>query len=77
MKCPKCGGEQINIQLIQTGAKTRMRKRGILWGVGRFFLILCTCGLWLLVGKSKGKANTKMVNRKTAICQSCGNSWSV
>lgn len=75
--CPKCGGKNINVQLVQTGAKTSGHNRGCLWGICRLTLIVCTCGLWLLVGKSKGKHSTKFKNQKIAVCQSCGNSWNV
>lgn len=75
MKCPKCGSENINFQLVQTGAKTKSNKRGCLWEIGRLFLIVCTLGLWLVVGKSKGKSKTKFKNEKMAICQSCGHTW--
>ena len=59
MACPKCGSTNTSIQFVQTGGKTRKRGRGIMWEIGRAFLIICTCGLWLLVGKSKGKSKTK------------------
>lgn len=75
MTCSKCGSQNVNVQMVQTGGKTRMRKRGILWTLGRWCLILCTCGLWLLVGRSKGKANTKFQNKSMAVCQSCGHNW--
>lgn len=77
MTCKKCGSENVNVMLEQTGGKTRMRGRGILWTLGRWTLIICTCGLWLLVGKSKGKGTTKFKNRSVAVCQGCGYKWAV
>lgn len=77
MTCLKCGSEKVNIQIVQTGAKTRERRRGCLWTLGRWTLILCTCGLWLLVGKSKGKHKTKIEHKKIALCQNCGFEWDV
>ena len=73
MKCPKCGSENVNVQVASTQATTATR--GCLWSAGRVMLIIFTCGLWLLVGKSKGK--TKIKNTSLAVCQNCGNKWKV
>ena len=77
MVCAKCGSANISVQMVQTGGKMSHNSRGCLWTCGRWMLILCTCGLWLLVGRSKGKSKQKFQNEKRAICQNCGNSWSV
>lgn len=77
MTCPKCGSDNVNVTLEQTGGKTRMRGTGSMWSMGRLMLIICTCGLWLLVGKRKGTGKTKFKNRTVALCQSCGNRWRV
>lgn len=77
MTCPKCNSENINVTVEQVGGKTRTRKMGCLWGFGRLMLILCTCGLWLLIGRRKETSNTKFRNKTVAICQNCGHKWSV
>lgn len=77
MRCSNCGSSNISVQVVQTGAKTRAKGTGCLWSMGRWILILCTMGLWLLIGKRKGTGKTKMINEKQAICQSCGNSWTI
>lgn len=77
MICPKCGSNNVNVTLEQTGAKTKKQGRGCLWGMGRLFLVVCTCGLWLLVGKHKGKEKTKYNNKTVALCQSCGYKWNM
>lgn len=77
MICPKCGSENVNITLEQVGGKTSAKGNGCLWDIGRQCLIICTCGLWLLVGKHKGTGNTKFKNQKIALCQNCGNKWKV
>lgn len=77
MKCPKCGSENVNVQIEQTSAKTRTRNTGCLWGIGRLCLIVCTCGLWLLVGKRSKTGNTTFKNKTAAVCQDCGNKWYV
>nr|DAG56997.1 MAG TPA: 50S ribosomal protein L2 [Caudoviricetes sp.] len=40
-------------------------------------LVLCTCGLWLLVPKRKSTSRTNIRTRKMAICNTCGYSWEV
>lgn len=70
MNCPKCGSENVNVQVIQTGAKTSKKGNGCLWSIGRFMLIICTCGLWLLVGHHKGTGKTKITNETVCVCVS-------
>lgn len=77
MKCAKCGGEHVKITMQQVGAKTRTKKMGCLWSLGRLFMICMTCGLWLLVGKRHRTGNTKFIHKKYAVCQDCGYSWRV
>ena len=73
MVCPKCGSENVNISMVNSKVKTN--DTSLLTKMGRGFLILCTCGLWLLVPKRKG--NSKIKSKKTAICQGCGYSWNI
>ena len=77
MTCPKCNNENVNVMVEQVGGKTRTRKTGCLWGLGRLMLIFCTCGLWLFIGKRKETDNTKFKNKTAAICQNCGYKWYV
>ena len=77
MVCPKCNGNNVNVTTEQTGGKTRTRGMGCLWTLGRWMLIICTLGLWLLIGKRKKTSTTTFVNQTVAICQSCGNKWKV
>jgi len=77
MVCPKCGSDKVNVQVVNTGIETRNRGRGCLWTLGRWFLIICTCGLWLLIGKSKGKSKSKIKTKTQAVCQNCGHRWDV
>lgn len=77
MKCPKCGSENVNIQMIQEGATSKTRNKGCLYSLGRGLLILCTLGLWCIFGKKKSKTKTTFKNKKVAVCQNCGNEWDV
>ena len=73
MRCPNCNGTNVSVQIVTDSARTR--NRGCLWGLIRLCLIVCTFGLWLIIGKSKSKTN--MQNHKEAICQDCGHSWRI
>ena len=77
MKCIKCGSENVLIQTEQCNAKTKTRKTGCLWSIGRACLIVCTLGLWLIIGKRKATSNTHFVNCTVAVCQNCGNKWEI
>lgn len=77
MFCPKCGSENVAITSEQVNAKTSKKGNGCLWGLGRLLLIVCTFGLWLLIGRHKGTGRTKFENQTVAICQKCGNKWTV
>lgn len=75
--CPKCSSCFINYQFVQENAKTKTNNVSILSRLGRALLVLCTCGLWLLVPKRKSTSKTNIRSRKMAICNTCGYSWEV
>lgn len=61
MVCPKCGSENVLVTTEQTSAKTKGKNMGCLWSLGRMCLIVCTCGLWLLVGKKVEQVKLNML----------------
>ncbi len=77
MVCPKCKSENVTVTTEQKSAKTKSKHMGCLWSICRSFLIICTCGLWLLVGRRKSTSKTKFKNSTVAICQNCGHKWNV
>ena len=77
MKCNKCGSENVNITTEQLSANTKQNNMGCLWTACRWCLIICTGGLWLLVGKRGGTGKTKFKNQTVALCQSCGYKWKI
>ena len=77
MICPKCSSENVQVAIEQVSAKSNNKGNGRLWGIGRATLIVCTCGLWLLIGAKKGSSKTKFKNNTVAICQNCGHKWTV
>lgn len=70
MVCPKCGSDKVQV-VMDTSQK--IKKSGCLWTIGRWTLIFCTLGLWLLVPKRVGHTKSKTV----AVCQNCGNKFNV
>ena len=77
MTCPKCSSENVTVTTEQVSSKTKKNGAGCLWGIGRLCLIICTGGLWLLIGKHKGKEKTKIKNKTVCLCQSCAYKWYV
>ena len=77
MKCPTCGSENVTITSEQVRGTARVRRTGCLWTLGRWMLILCTCGLWLLVGKRKETSHMEYTYQTVGICQVCGNRWNI
>lgn len=77
MTCPKCGSQNVQVQFVQTSAKTRTKKKGCLYGMARGCLVTFTLGFWALLGKKKSKSNTSFSNEKRAVCSNCGNAWRV
>ena len=71
MICPKCGSQNVNVQIIQTGGKTKKKGNGVgghVNNAARGITAVCTLGLSNLVWK-------KSKNESVCICQNCGNSW--
>ena len=79
MKCTNCGGENVNVQIVDTGSTSKKLGKGIgdhAWNAMRATVALSTLGASnLFIKKAKGNEKTKKNNVKMAICQECGNSW--
>lgn len=81
MQCPKCGSENVTIEMIQTGGKTKKHGNGLgghLNNAARGATAMMTLGMSNLVWK-KSKGNEKMTytNEKMCLCQNCGNTWKI
>lgn len=81
MKCPECGSDNVNVQVVTDGAQTT--KKGVGLGghvnnMARGLTAIATLGASNLVWKkSKGTEKTKVKSSKVAVCQECGASWEV
>lgn len=77
MMCPKCKSENVNVSTEQVAGKTKTNNTGCLWSMGRLCMIICTFGLWLVIGKKKETGKTKFRSQTVAICQDCGHKWKI
>lgn len=81
MRCPKCGSENVTIQMEQVGSRTK--KTGIGLGghinnAARGMTAIATLGVSNLIWKkSTGEEKMKAKNKKVCICQNCGHSWTI
>ena len=75
IRCPICGGTNVDISFVQTGASTVTRNPGAPTKAGRKAMKASTFGLWGLTGKRTGYSSTAFYNQKMALCKDCGHSW--
>ncbi len=83
MICPKCNSDNVTVQIVNE-SKLVTKHHGILWWlfIGWWWLLF----KWLFltvpalifkifgIGKRK---EIKNIQKKVAVCQSCGNSWNI
>ncbi|QGU01633.1 hypothetical protein CKALI_03760 [Corynebacterium kalinowskii] len=81
MICPKCGSENVNIELVQTGGRTARHGTGLggnFNNMMRGTTALMTFGTSNLVWKkSQGTQKEKIKTQKMCLCQGCGNTWKI
>ena len=82
MKCPKCGSENVTVQMVSE-THLKEKKHGVLWWlcIGWYWVpikwvIFTLPALILAIFKPK-KYKSEVVNRKMAVCQTCGHSWEI
>ena len=79
MTCPDCGSNDVTVQTIEAGSKTKKGGNGLggnIYNATRGILAVSTLGLSnIVMPKAKGKNKTKTILQKTCICQNSGNSW--
>jgi len=81
LKCPKCKGTEISVQMVEMGSKTKKSGNGLIgntYNAARGIAGIATLGLSnIVLPKAKGKEKTKNKLVKMALCQSCGHSWEI
>ncbi len=86
MKCPKCGSDNVNVQVV-TEAKTELlvqkKHHGILWWIciGWWWLpvkwLFLTVPAFLVkfLAPKTYKTKTHIAHKSMCVCQSCGHHW--
>lgn len=81
MRCPKCKGENVTIQMVEAGSKTKKSSVGLgghAYNTVRGVASIATLGIaGKIIPKATGKEKSKTKLSKMALCQDCGNSWEV
>lgn len=79
LKCPKCKGTTIQIQMVEVGSKTKKSGNGLVgntYNAARGIAGIATLGVSnVILPKAKGKEKTVNKLVKMGICQTCGHSW--
>ena len=82
MRCPKCGSENVTVQVV-TETELKEKKHGIIWWccVGWYWIpfkwLFLTLPALLVKLFAPKKYKTKTHTKKIAVCNSCGKSWRV
>ncbi len=69
MVCKKCGSE--NIQAV-ANTQGKIKKRGCLMTLVHILLIICTCGLWIIIPLLRGGSKGKIKTTTDFVCLNCG-----
>lgn len=78
LKCPKCGNEDISIQLTQGKSITKTKGTSGIAKDTRKMMNIASLGLWgKTTGQKAAKSTTKSKTNKFALCQSCGHDWKI
>ena len=80
MKCPKCGSENVNTQVVNE-VKIKNKGKGVLyylfvwwwWAPIKWLFLTLPALLVALFGRKKQKAVNKQ--KTVCVCQTCGYTW--
>ena len=82
MKCPKCGSENVSVQVV-TETELKEKKHGVIWWVcvGWWWIpikwLVFTLPALIIAIFKPNKYKTKTHTKKMAVCNNCGKSWNV
>lgn len=83
MKCPKCGSENVSIQVVNKVELVRKHHSfwwwitiGWLWTLLKWLFFTLPALIFKVFGIGK-KYKTVNIETKKAVCQNCGNTWNV
>ena len=80
MVCPKCGSENVNVQMVSE-TKLKQKHHGIFWWIFigwwwlfiKWFVFTIPALIVKIFAPKKYKTKTK--HKSMCVCQSCGNHW--
>lgn len=79
MKCPKCGSENVNVQMV---SETKLKKKhGCLYWILVGWYLEPILWLFLTIPKliyqlfKPRKYKTKTIHKSLCVCQDCGHHW--
>jgi len=79
MQCPKCGSDNVNVQMV---SETKLkRKRSLIywifigWWLNPIMWLFFTLPMLFIKLFRPKRYKTKTVHKAMRVCQSCGHSW--
>lgn len=82
MKCPNCGSENVNIQMV-TDTEIKNKHHSVIWWifVGWWWIpfkwLFLTLPALIVKIFAPKRQKVKQTHRKVCICQNCGHSWEI
>ena len=82
MTCPKCGSENVNVQVV-TETELKTKHHGIVywlcfgWLIDIFLWLFLTLPMLIIAIFKPKKYKTKTTHSSMCVCQSCGHRWKV
>ncbi len=83
MRCPKCGSENVNVQMVSE-TELKKKRHGIWWWlfigwwwwiVEIFLWVFLTIPRLFVAMLKPTRYKTKTTHKSMFVCQSCGNHW--
>lgn len=80
MKCPKCGSENVNVQMVSE-TKLKNKHHSILywivigWWLHPLMWLFATVPMIIIKIFKPKNYKTKTIHKSMCVCQDCGNSW--
>ena len=79
MKCPKCGSENVNVQMV---TETKLKKKHSIvywlligWWLEPIMWLIFTIPMLIIKIFKPKNYKTKTTHKSMCVCQACGNSW--
>lgn len=80
MKCPRCGSENVNVQIVSEN-QLKAKRHSIIWWlfIGWYWLpikwLFLTVPAIIVKIFAPKKYKTKTIHKSMCVCQDCGHHW--